>query len=75
MPEPFVVELDKHPHGGELQGYLGQMTGRKTVPNVMVNGVSIGGGDDMRALEGAGTVASTLLGMLAGKITIDGRSA
>jgi glutaredoxin len=73
VPEPFVVELDKHPHGPDLQEFLGQITGRRTVPNVLVNGISIGGGDDMRALEGSGAVASTLLGMLPGKITVDGK--
>jgi glutaredoxin len=73
-PLPYVVELDKHPHGQELQSYLGEVTGRRTVPNIMVDGVSIGGGDQMRALEAAGTVAETLLSGLAGRITIDGKS-
>ena len=27
------------------------MTGRRTVPNVLVKGVSIGGGDDVEALD------------------------
>jgi len=40
----------------------------------MVEGVSIGGGDDMRALEAAGTVGQTLLTRLPGKITVDGKS-
>jgi hypothetical protein len=39
----------------------------------MVDGVSIGGGDDMLALEKEGTVARVLLTRLAGKITVDGR--
>jgi hypothetical protein len=39
----------------------------------MVEGVSIGGGDEMRALEAAGTVGSILLRRLAGKITVDGK--
>jgi len=57
-----------------LQQYLGQVTGRRTVPNVIVNGVSIGGGDEMRGLEASGKVAETLLSRLAGKITVDGKS-
>jgi len=57
-----------------LQAYLGEITGRRTVPNVIVNGVSIGGGDEMRALEAAGTVAETFLGRLPGKISVDGRA-
>jgi glutaredoxin len=74
VPAPFVVELDKHPNGPTLQKYLGEVTGRRTVPNVIVNGVSIGGGDEMRSLEASGTVAETFLGRLPGKISVDGRS-
>jgi glutaredoxin len=73
-PPPYVVELDIHPHGPELQAHLGKITGRRTVPNVLVDGVSIGGGDEMRAMEGNQAVASTLLGLLKGKITVDGKS-
>lgn len=73
-PAPYVVELDLHPHGRELQDYLIQVTGRRTVPNVLLNGKSIGGGDEMRALEASGTVARELLERLSGKITVDGNS-
>ncbi|KAK2022971.1 glutaredoxin [Colletotrichum zoysiae] len=50
-PAPFVVELDQHPLGPQLQAFLGQKTGRKTVPNILVNSVSIGGGDDIVELD------------------------
>ncbi|TFB04024.1 Monothiol glutaredoxin-7 [Trichoderma ghanense] len=50
-PEPFVVELDEHPLGPHLQDYLLKKTGRRTVPNVLINGVSIGGSDDIVALD------------------------
>ncbi|KAK4103169.1 glutaredoxin [Parathielavia hyrcaniae] len=50
-PAPYVVELDQHPLGTEIQVRLGRMTGRTTVPNVMVFGNSIGGGDDVAALD------------------------
>lgn len=50
-PLPFVVELDQHPLGGKLQARLAQLTGRRTVPNVLINGVSIGGGDDVAELH------------------------
>jgi hypothetical protein len=46
-----VVELDQHPLGAKIQTRLGHMTGRTTVPNVMVFGHSIGGGDDVAALD------------------------
>ena len=50
-PAPYVVELDEHPLGRKIQEKLGVMTGRTTVPNIMVYGVSIGGGDDIAALD------------------------
>jgi glutaredoxin len=51
VPAPYIVELDKHALGPRLQTLLGTITGRRTVPNVLVNGVSIGGGDDVEALD------------------------
>ncbi|RDW89076.1 hypothetical protein BP6252_01108 [Coleophoma cylindrospora] len=53
-PAPFVVELDQHPMGTLLQASLAQMTGRKTVPNVLISGKSIGGGDEVSALDSEG---------------------
>ncbi|QSZ28970.1 hypothetical protein DSL72_003479, partial [Monilinia vaccinii-corymbosi] len=50
-PPPYIVELDRHPIGAKLQARLAQLTGRKTVPNVLINGVSIGGGDDVAELD------------------------
>ncbi|CAD6447203.1 9166060d-a8ad-4de5-8573-e5329f999a69 [Sclerotinia trifoliorum] len=50
-PLPFVVELDQHPLGAKLQARLAKLTGRTTVPNVLINGVSIGGGDDVAELH------------------------
>ena len=32
VPPPFIVELDRHAHGDDLQAALAQLTGRKTVP-------------------------------------------
>ncbi|KAI9727540.1 MAG: hypothetical protein M1828_006482 [Chrysothrix sp. TS-e1954] len=49
-PAPYVVELDQHPQGQELQSLLQKITGRRTVPNVLVNGKTIGGGDEMELL-------------------------
>ncbi|KAL4905707.1 hypothetical protein BDW74DRAFT_151863 [Aspergillus multicolor] len=66
VPTPFVVELDQHPLGPQLQSLLGENTGRRTVPNVLVNGRSIGGGDDIVALDEHDELASRLKS-LAGK--------
>ncbi|KAI5961708.1 hypothetical protein KGF57_001642 [Candida theae] len=47
-PTPNVVELDLHEHGDELQTYLYEKSGRRTVPNVLVGSSfeSRGGSDD-----------------------------
>ncbi|KAH3671443.1 hypothetical protein WICMUC_004624 [Wickerhamomyces mucosus] len=50
-PAPTIVELDKHSHGKELQDYIASKSGRKTVPNLFINGVSRGGSDDMKLLH------------------------
>ncbi|KAH7330327.1 thioredoxin-like protein [Rhexocercosporidium sp. MPI-PUGE-AT-0058] len=50
-PKPYVVELDQHKLGAQLQAKLADLTGRKTVPNVLINGVPIGGGDDVAELD------------------------
>ncbi|CAL9735340.1 hypothetical protein MOSE0_H03664 [Monosporozyma servazzii] len=49
-PPVVIVELDKDPNGRELQEHIAQQTGRKTVPNLIVNGVSRGGFDDLNEL-------------------------
>ncbi|KAJ6131050.1 hypothetical protein N7523_001510 [Penicillium sp. IBT 18751x] len=69
-PKPFVVELDQHPIGAALQSLLAQKTGRRTVPNVLVNGKSIGGGDDVAALDHSDELASKLR-ELGGKWVVD----
>lgn len=55
-PEPFVVELDSRetnpPHDGRmLQEELRKMTGRATVPNLLVKGESLGGGSELEELS------------------------
>ncbi|OBT67855.1 hypothetical protein VE03_02571 [Pseudogymnoascus sp. 23342-1-I1] len=62
-PTPYVVELDKHPLGPALQARLATMTGRKTVPNVLVKGRSIGGGDDIVALDEMGELGGKVEGL------------
>ncbi|KAG5292796.1 glutaredoxin domain-containing protein [Histoplasma ohiense] len=70
IPPPFVVELDIHPLGEQLQEVLARNTGRRTVPNVLVNGMTIGGGDDIEALHEAGKLASKIK-TLGGKRVMD----
>lgn len=58
MPEPYVVELDINPLGPKLQDLLAHMTGRRTVPNILLVGKSIGGGDDMEELDQTDTLVN-----------------
>ena len=62
-PKPYVVELDQHALGPGLQKALTKSTGRGTVPNVLINGKSIGGGDDVEALHREQKLAETVASM------------
>lgn len=62
-PAPIIVELDKHKHGAELQNYLGVVSKRTTVPNVIIGTdslISRGGADDFLKYHNDGTLASLL---------------
>ncbi|KAK1597847.1 glutaredoxin [Colletotrichum navitas] len=74
-PAPFVVELDKHPLGPQLQAFLGQKTGRKTVPNILVNSVSIGGGDDIAELDNQKKLVPKIVDLGQKKVEMKERSA
>ncbi|KUI62921.1 Monothiol glutaredoxin-7 [Cytospora mali] len=71
-PEPYVVELDTHPLGKQIQDKLAKMTGRKTVPNIMINGKSIGGSDDIAQMDNNRELVEKIrtLGSVGGK-TVD----
>ncbi|KAK7406750.1 hypothetical protein VNO78_08381 [Psophocarpus tetragonolobus] len=45
---PFVVELDLRDDGYQIQSVLLDLIGRRTVPQVFVNGKHIGGSDDLK---------------------------
>ncbi|CAM9020732.1 hypothetical protein WICANDRAFT_79157 [Wickerhamomyces anomalus NRRL Y-366-8] len=59
-PPPTIVELDKHKNGRQLQDFIGTKTGRKTVPNLFINGVSRGGSDDIKKLHEEGKLLNSL---------------
>jgi len=46
--------------GPAIQELLHKLTGRGTVPNVIVGGKSIGGADDVTSLHAAGGLAPVL---------------
>ncbi|KAI4380247.1 hypothetical protein MLD38_006462 [Melastoma candidum] len=43
---PHVVELDEREDGWTIQDAVSEITGRRTVPQVFINGKHIGGSDD-----------------------------
>lgn len=47
--QPFVVELDLRDDGAQIQYILLDLVGRRTVPQIFVNGKHIGGADDLKA--------------------------
>lgn len=69
-PQIVIVELDEYPNGQKLQEYIGEKTGRKTVPNLMVNGQSRGGFDDLNALFESSTLFNDLTTWSDNKFTI-----
>ena len=71
-PAPYVVELDEHPMGDRLQKAIATMTGRRTVPNILISGRSIGGGDEVEALHLDGKIIDKVKSM-AGKRIMEAR--
>ncbi|KAH9823679.1 Glutaredoxin [Teratosphaeria destructans] len=69
-PPPYVVELDQHPLGPGLQHALQRSTLRRTVPNILVNGKSIGGGDDIEALHNNGELIEKITSMVGKRVEI-----
>jgi len=56
----LVIDLSKHADTQEIQATLQAMTGRRTVPNVFVDGKSIGGGDETRSFQQSGKLVPML---------------
>ncbi|KAK9474813.1 thioredoxin-like protein [Dipodascopsis tothii] len=67
---PLVRELDQEPHGREIQDALEHISGRRTVPNVFAGGVSIGGSDDIAALDKSGELAPLFRKRVGGRFKI-----
>ncbi|CAN6451031.1 unnamed protein product [Victoria cruziana] len=57
---PYVIELDKRGDGVDIQDALQQMVGRRTVPQVFINGRHIGGSDDTYEAYENGDLAKLL---------------
>ncbi|KAG9051374.1 hypothetical protein FS837_008469 [Tulasnella sp. UAMH 9824] len=50
-PKPFIVETNLRNDTQLLKNYLTRLTGRATVPNIILNGRSIGGSDDIHSMH------------------------
>ena len=57
------------PLGKRLQNLLAENTGRNTVPNIMVNGRSIGGSDDIAELDAKGELVDKIKSLSGKRIT------
>ncbi|ESQ42067.1 hypothetical protein EUTSA_v10014993mg [Eutrema salsugineum] len=57
---PHVVELDEREDGWSIQSALGEIVGRRTVPQVFINGKHIGGSDDTVDAHESGELAKLL---------------
>ncbi|EGO52209.1 hypothetical protein NEUTE1DRAFT_149795 [Neurospora tetrasperma FGSC 2508] len=73
-PAPYVVELDQHPLGPGIQAELGDRTGRKTVPNILVGGISIGGSDDIAKLDQEKTLIEKIMSLAGKRLTVTNHS-
>ncbi|OAY60820.1 hypothetical protein MANES_01G141700v8 [Manihot esculenta] len=58
--QPYVVELDLRDDGAQIQYVLLDLVGRRTVPQVFVNGKHIGGSDDLNASAESGQLQKLL---------------
>ncbi|KAI0541186.1 thioredoxin-like protein [Xylaria digitata] len=72
-PAPYVVELNEHPLGSKLQALLAEKTGRKTVPNILIHGKSVGGGDEIAGLDLRKTLIDKFKSMSGKKISMKER--
>ncbi|OJT15282.1 Glutaredoxin-C2 [Trametes pubescens] len=60
VPAPKIVEINVRSDGPQIQSILARLTGRSTVPNILLQGTSIGGSDDVHRLHDEHTLVKTL---------------
>ncbi|KAI0348167.1 glutaredoxin [Trametopsis cervina] len=53
-----ILELDERDDGSEIQGYLLEKTGQRSVPNIFINQKHVGGCDSVVALNSQGKLAA-----------------
>ncbi|EPQ60274.1 glutaredoxin [Gloeophyllum trabeum ATCC 11539] len=52
-----IYELDEMSEGSDIQDYLTEKTGQRTVPNIFINKKHVGGCDAVTALDSQGQLA------------------
>ncbi|KIR28710.1 glutaredoxin [Cryptococcus deuterogattii LA55] len=62
-PAPFIIELNQRSDMEALQDFLQRFTDRRTVPNILLDFVSIGGSDDITLLHSEGGLQRKFEGM------------
>lgn len=55
-----VLELDEMNEGADVQNYLQQKTGQRTVPNIFIYGQHIGGSDSLSQAQSSGELKKLL---------------
>lgn len=58
--EAFIMELDNEETGAAIQAYLLTLTGQRTVPNIFISQVHIGGCDKLLGLEKNGQLKNLI---------------
>ncbi|KAL7424285.1 hypothetical protein Q5752_001875 [Cryptotrichosporon argae] len=53
-PTPFIIELDQRSDTAQIQTLLQHLTGRRTVPNILLDFASVGGSDEIELLHSEG---------------------
>ncbi|BFZ59079.1 Glutaredoxin [Saitoella coloradoensis] len=56
----YVLELDEVDDGAQIQDYLQEKTGQRTVPNIFVNGQHLGGNSDLQTKKSTGELEKLL---------------
>lgn len=55
-----TLELDHEKDGAAIQAYLLDKTGQRTVPNIFIGGVHLGGNDDLGSAQRSGKLKQLL---------------
>ncbi|KDQ62883.1 hypothetical protein JAAARDRAFT_28858 [Jaapia argillacea MUCL 33604] len=63
-----IVELDELEDGSDIQNYLLEKTGQRTVPNIFINKEHVGGCDAVTSLDKNGKLAALVKASDASKL-------